>query len=234
MEDVEPLPVVELEPNGSALLLLEDQGLDRLCEVLLSIDAVVSLFCRGFKVLFGGGKPLPVPVLLLIFGVVVLLRKSANASLLVLERVTGTALKGSCWWLVLVASDFQADDDPKGSVGTSGGNTAAGRPNGSSALVADAVVIGLDLARLLAEKGSKESSKLLLTGTTLLLPKGSDATVVEVMAPQALPVNCLCISGVVDQALPVNCLFTSGVVEDEVLLSVSQVVPPKGSFSLLE
>ena len=50
MEDVEPLPVVELEPNGSALLLLEDQGLDRLCEVLLSIDAVVSLFCRGFNV----------------------------------------------------------------------------------------------------------------------------------------------------------------------------------------
>ena len=224
MEDVE----LE-EPNGSALVLLEDQGLERLCEVL-STDAVVSLFCKGFKVLFGGGKPL------LIFGVfdIDVLRKSANASLLVLERVTGTALKGSCWWLVLVASDFQADDDPKGSVGTSGGNTAAGRPNGSSALVADDVVIGLDLARLLAEKGSKESSKLLLTGTTLLLPKGSDATVVEVMAPQALPVNCLCISGVVDQALPVNCLFTSGVVEDEVLLSVSQVVPPKGSFSLLE
>ena len=180
MEDVElfPVPVIELpvpvEPNGSEalVLLLEDQGLERLCEVL-STDAVVSLFCRGFKVLFGGGKPLP--VLLLIFGVellpvpVVLLRKSANASLLVLERVTGTALKGSCFcWLVLlvIASDFQAVDEPKGSVGctTSGGSAAAGRwPNGSPA---GGKAIGLDLARLLAEKGSKESSKLLLTGTT--------------------------------------------------------------------
>ena len=157
MEDVE----LE-EPNGSALVLLEDQGLERLCEVL-STDAVVSLFCKGFKVLFGGGKPL------LIFGVfdIDVLRKSANASLLVLERVTGTALKGSLLGL-LVASDFQADEDPKGSVGTAWClpiAVAAGPPKGSS-LAEAGKATGLDLAKLLAENGSKESSKLLLTGTT--------------------------------------------------------------------
>ena len=80
-------------------------------------------------------------------------RKSAKASPEVLDRLTpavpGTVLNGSVVVVQGVVVD-QAEDDPKGSRPTS---------------VGPFLTFLTSLTRLLAEKGSKESSRLLLWGT---------------------------------------------------------------------
>ena len=180
---------------------LDDDG--QCLEVLPSTDDVVSLFCKGLRVLLGGGPLILGAVPSTEFEFLLLLeveflatevskfRKSAKASLLVLDRVTGAELNGS---------SFQTDEEPNGSIADELVSSLRG--------VVDEL-LWLILARLLAEKGSKESSRLLLTGTLAALPLPMpNGSMPAELVPQAVDV-------------------------DEVLLTVSQLLP-KGSTAAAE